>query len=98
MHSATTIRRAAAIIGIVLAAHPVSIAAQQQRPALDTNLMAHVARKARQKTTELQAGAPAPNPAAAAQYREALSDIERGDLNVAATELTAALQRAQQNA
>ncbi len=53
---------------------------------------------ARQKATQLTAGQPAPPPATVAQYREALSDIDRGDLRAAAAGLSAALARAPRNA
>src|SRR5437868_2043725 len=75
----------------------ISISIRNRSAPIDAAVIGHVAAMARQKTTQLQAGTPAASSASNAQYREALSDIERGDLPVAATELTAALARAQQN-
>ena len=69
---------------------------QAQQPAADTALMRHIAVQARQRDASL--GTPAAPAPAQAQYREALADIERGDLPIASTELTAALQRARNNA
>jgi hypothetical protein len=81
-----------ALAALMLA--PPRIAAAQQSGA-DTVLLHHIAIQARQRDAQIgTANAPAP---AAAQYREALADLERGEYPIAATELSAALQRARNN-
>ena len=64
----------------------------------DSALLAHIAVMARQRSTALLGDRAAGNAASAATYREALADIDRGELATAATELTAALARARDNA
>src|SRR4051812_41838283 len=99
-HSTTPFARiaAAAVLPLVLPA----VLASQQAPATlsssDSVLLTHVAVMARQRSTALLGDRASANASSANQYREALADVDRGDLSTAATELTAALARARDNA
>src|SRR6266550_1320129 len=106
MHSETNISRVVPLLAALLAAAPATVHAQQpaaapapaaQSPGTDSSLLGHIAVMARQKAIQLAAGQPAPPPAALTQYREALGDIDRGDLAGAAPELAAVLARAPRN-
>ena len=97
-HSRTHIRVAVmAAMTLVLPAFAYAQAAATLSSA-DSALLAHVAVMARQRSTALLGDRAAGNAASAATYREALADIDRGELATAATALTAALARARDNA
>ena len=87
----------AAVLCAAAAAFPALAAAQQAVAVPDSVVLEHIAAQARQRATVVMAGGAAPNANSATQYREALADIQRGDLNAAATGLTAALARARDN-
>ncbi len=98
MHFATIRDRRRRFVLAALLIPALPAAATAQLAAGDSSLIAYVSRMARQRAAQLSTGAPPTNAASLAQYREALADMERGNLTIAAAELTAALQRAPQNA
>jgi Tfp pilus assembly protein PilF len=85
-------------LALGLVAPAVSAQVAPPPPSLDTGLAAHAAARARARAAQLTpATAPQPDARAAAQHREALGDMERGEWADAVTSLTAALSRARNN-